>query len=106
MDNLQADWLAKLSTDWQDEQKRRGYLVVDAKCDGCGDVWLAMVHRSTMGLLQCHQCSSRGCSIRVYARTQDGSLTKRDERKLAKRWPNMAPIIHRKDGSIEEGKPL
>lgn len=33
--SLQADWLAKISKDWLDEQKREGYLVVDALHPRC-----------------------------------------------------------------------
>lgn len=107
MDNLQADWLAKLSRDWQAEQKRTGYLVVDAQHVACRQLWLGLVHRSSMGQLECPDCGGRdGCTVRVYGRTQEGKLTARAQRRLAERWPDLDPIIHRVDGSIEEGKPL
>lgn len=91
------DWLAKLSIDFV-QGKKAGWVCVDAEHEKCGQIWLAVVHRQSMGFLECPDCGGRGgCTSRVYR--------KDEEAKLAKRWPGLDPIIHRQDGSIEERRP-
>lgn len=102
MDKINCDWLSRLSLDFIQGQ-RVGWIVVDAEHEVCGTLWLALVHRQSMGFLECPECGGRGgYTKRVYALAQDKKLQQREEVRLKRRWPGLEPIIYRQDGSIEE----
>lgn len=76
------------------------WAIVDATHERCGTIWLGIVHRSSMGWLECPECHEprAGYAQRVYA--------KNEEERLRRRWPGLDPIIHAADGSVQEGPPL
>lgn len=96
-----ASWLQQLSARFTSsvspERSDNGWILVDASHHACGILWLAVVHRDSMGRLQCPDCGGRdGYAKRVYANDE--------EAQLKRRWPDLEPFIHSADGSIEEGR--
>lgn len=94
------DWLNTLSNNFLAES-RPGWLVVDAEHENCytepGRVfrWFAVVHRETMGRLECPECGKLdGCTVRVWSTN--------DSKKVRKHWANLEPIVHNSDGTIKE----
>lgn len=98
---MSLDWLRTLSSRFVADHACSPLcadVVHSAHDGGCGRVFLALVHRSSMGRLECPDCGGRDAyAFRVFGPEDEGRLLSR----LRREAREFSPFIYRADGGLE-----
>lgn len=98
---MSLDWLSELSSRFVAD-RHAGFLCADVthstQDGGCGRIFLAMCHRTTMGRLECPDCGGRDAyAYRVFGPEDESRLLRR----IRSEAREFSPFIYRVDGSLE-----